>query len=71
MRTKCFNERQEIVAFQFQDEDILSKKNILDKPKNERSKRERDQVKDNVLKDGILYKCVNDNLLYFVPKTLR
>lgn len=64
-------ESEEVLAFQFNDEELKQKQSILKKPARERTRIEKDLVKDFQLVNGILYKKSNENLCYVVPKGMR
>ncbi|CAB0037714.1 unnamed protein product [Trichogramma brassicae] len=66
-----FRESDEIIAFQYKDEEIAARRDILAKPRNERSRIEKEMVKDLVVTDGILYKNHNEKLCYVVPRSMR
>ena len=44
---------------------------MLENPEGELTVAQRNEVRDFKLKNGILYKCWNDKLLYVVPNTMR
>ncbi|KAL7296474.1 hypothetical protein TKK_0010479 [Trichogramma kaykai] len=64
-------ESDEILTFQYKDEEIAARRDILTKPRNERSRMEKEMVKVLVITDGILYKNHNEKLCYFVPRSMR
>jgi len=57
-----------VKMYQYLDDDIRQKKDILLKPESERTRYERGCVNDFELVNGILYKRRNDRLLYVIPK---
>ena len=62
----------EILMFQHSDMLLNSKIKILEKVEHERSRRERREVLNYVLRDGILYKLDSDGKeLYVVPTAMR
>ncbi|CAB0034808.1 unnamed protein product, partial [Trichogramma brassicae] len=66
------DDNQEILAFQFRDEEIEAKRKILNKPASQRSRRdEKESVKDFEISSGVLYKRIGDKLRYVVPKCMR
>ncbi|CAB0041872.1 unnamed protein product [Trichogramma brassicae] len=65
------DDNQEILAFQFRDEEIEAKRKILNKPASQRSRDEKESVKDFEISSGVLYKRIGDKLRYVVPKCMR
>lgn len=66
---------QEILMFQRSDIEALAKIKILEKKENDRSKSEKERIRDYALINGLLYKKIEKrnqivNLLY-VPKGMR
>lgn len=61
----------EIIAFQYGDPTIKHKREILAKNVKDRSPREKGEVKDYVLENGIVYKERNEKLLYVAPQSMR
>ncbi|KAJ8915909.1 hypothetical protein NQ315_015524 [Exocentrus adspersus] len=61
----------EILLYQTVDQDLQRKINILKKNKEERTLYEKGEVKDYVLREGILYKQDQGRLLYVIPKPMR
>ncbi|CAB0038969.1 unnamed protein product [Trichogramma brassicae] len=63
----------EILIYQHKDENLKRKIEILRKPDNERSRREKGEVFGFVLRNGILYKVDDDSGIerYVVPAAMR
>ena len=72
---KCvFNvisEDDEILSYQYLDEELSKKKEILAKQDNKRTAREKGEVENYVCKNNILFKKLGKRELYVVPKTMR
>lgn len=65
---------EEIVMYQRNDELLARKIEILEKSKSKRTRREEGEVKDYVLRNGILYKLSfidKSKELYVVPRAMR
>lgn len=62
---------EEILMYQRHDENLARKIDILEKAERNRTKREKGEIVDFVLKDGILYKIINQKELYVVPRAMR
>ncbi|KAL7304381.1 hypothetical protein TKK_0003180 [Trichogramma kaykai] len=64
-------EEDEMRAFQYRDEDIDARRKSLRKAVDERTRIEKEMIKDLVIVDGVLYKRSNGKLCYVVPKCMR
>lgn len=64
----------EIVMYQRCDPLLAQKISILEKHENSRTRQEKGEIKDYILRDGILYKksmCDENKELYVVPRAMR
>ena len=62
----------EILMYQRKDEFLARKIAILEKAESLRTRREKGEVKEFVLRDGLLYKrCDEEKELYVVPRAMR
>lgn len=61
----------EILMYQRHDEMLNRKIQILEKNERDRTRREKGEIKDYVLRNGILYKLVKEKELYVVPRAMR
>ena len=64
----------EILMYQRSDEKLARKIKILETPESERTKREKGEIRDYILKNGLLYKrdeTQNGKELYVVPCAMR
>lgn len=63
--------KDEIMMYQHTDSDLSRKIRILEKHNNERTRREKGEILEYTLRNGMLYKIRNNKELYVVPKAMR